>query len=60
MPELLTLEEAGKRLGGVSRRTVERLIRERKLAKTKVRGSSFVESAELERYIRQSQRGRLA
>jgi len=60
MPELLTLEEAGKRLGGVSRRTVERLIRDRKLKVTKVRRSSFVEAAELERYIAQSRRGRLA
>ena len=60
MSELLTLEEAGRRLGGVSRRTVERLIRDRKLTVTKVRRSSFIELTELERYVRQSGRGRLS
>jgi excisionase family DNA binding protein len=60
MSELLTLEEAGKRLGGVSRRTVERLVRDRKIAKVKVRGSSFIAADELERYVRQLGRGRPA
>ena len=61
MTELLALDEVARRLGGISRRTVYRLIADRKLRVTKVRGSSFVTEAELERYIRTAERpGRVA
>lgn len=57
MSELLNLDEVGRRLGGISRRTVYRLIADRRLRVTKVRGSSFVTEAEVERYIRSVARG---
>jgi excisionase family DNA binding protein len=61
MSELLALDEVARRLGGISRRTVYRLIADRKLRVTKVRGSSFVTEVELERYIRTAERpGRVA
>ena len=61
MSQLLSLDEVAKRLGGISRRTVYRLIADRKLRVTKVRGSSFVTEVELERYIRTAERpGRVA
>lgn len=56
MSELLTLEEAGRRLGGVSKRTVQRLIADRQLKVVKVRRSSFVTLDELERYVKARQR----
>lgn len=56
MSELLDLGEVARRLGGISRRTVYRLIADRKLRVTKVRGSSFVTEVELERYIRTAER----
>ena len=56
---LLTIEEAAKYLR-VSRRTVYRLHAERRLAFVKVRGSSLVTEAELERYVRAISRGRVA
>ena len=55
MTELRTLDESAKRLR-VSRRTVYRLIAERRLKLTKVGGSSFVAEAELERYLRAAER----
>ena len=51
MSELLTVQEAASRLR-VSRRTLYRLIAERRIAVTKVRGSSFVTELELERYVK--------
>jgi excisionase family DNA binding protein len=51
MAELLTLDEAARRLR-VSRRTVYRLIADRRLAITKIRGSSFVTVEAIERYLR--------
>lgn len=61
MSELLSLDEVAQRLGGISRRTVYRLIADRKLRITKVRGSSFVTEAEIERYIKAAERpGRVA
>ncbi len=56
MAELLSLDEVARRLGGISRRTVYRLIADRKLRVTKVRGSSFVTAAEIERYVRTAER----
>jgi len=61
MAELLPLDEVAARLGGVSRRTVYRLIADRKLRVTKVRGSSFVTAAEVDRYVKAAERpGRVA
>ncbi len=51
MSELLTVQEAASRLR-VSRRTLYRLIAERRIVVTKVRGSSFVTELELERYVK--------
>jgi excisionase family DNA binding protein len=48
--ELRTINEAAARLR-VSRATLYRLIAEKKIKLTKVRGSSFVTEAEIERYI---------
>lgn len=59
MSALLTIAETAERLR-VSRRTVYRLIAEKKLRVTKVRGSSFVADAELDRYVRAAERGRVA
>jgi excisionase family DNA binding protein len=52
---LLTIRETAARLR-VSERTVYRLIRDRKLRLTKVRGSSFVKDAEVDRYLRAADR----
>ena len=61
MSELLALDEVARRLGGISRRTVYRLIADRKLRVTKVRGSSFVSASEVERFVKTSERpGRVA
>jgi excisionase family DNA binding protein len=54
--ELLTVQEAAAQLR-VSRRTLYRLIAERRIAVTKVRGSSFVTAVELERYVKAAGRG---
>lgn len=59
MSELLTILETAERLK-VSRRTVYRLIAERRLSIVKVRGSSFITERELERYIASIIRGRVA
>lgn len=59
MAELLTILETADRLH-VSRATVYRLIRDRRLAVTKVRNSTFVTMTELERFVKVSERGRLA
>jgi excisionase family DNA binding protein len=56
---LRTIAEAAELLR-VSRRTVYRLISEKKLRVTKVRGSSFISDAELERYMKAAERGRVA
>ena len=56
MSELLTLEEAGRRLGGVSKRTIQRLIADRQLKVVKVRRTPFVTIDELERYVKARQR----
>jgi excisionase family DNA binding protein len=58
--DLITLDEAGRRLGGISRRTVDRLCADGSLRKVKVRGSSFVTAAEVERYLVERTRGRVA
>jgi len=60
MSELHDLVAAGKLLGGISRRTVYRLIADHKLRVTKVRGSSFVSQAEIERYLRAAERNTAA
>ena len=52
---LLTVGEAAARLR-VHRATVYRLIRDRKLRLTKVRGSSFIKATEIERYLRAAER----
>ena len=59
MSALRTIAEAAELLR-VSRRTVYRLISEKKLRMTKVRGSSFIAEAELERYMKAAERGRVA
>lgn len=59
MTEQYTVNEAAERLR-VSRRTVYRLVAENRLRLTKVRGSSFVTRAEIERYLRLAERGRVA
>jgi len=59
MSVLLTIAETAERLR-VSRRTVYRLVEEKKLRVTKVRGSSFVAELELDRYVRAAERGRVA
>jgi excisionase family DNA binding protein len=60
MDALLTVEEVADRLR-VSRRTVYRLIKDRRLRVTKVRGSSFVTMVEIERYLLPANRpGRVA
>lgn len=59
MSALRTIGEAAELLR-VSRRTVYRLIAERKLRVTKVRGSSFVTDAEIDRYVKAAERGRVA
>ena len=51
----LTINEAAERLR-VSRRTVYRLIADRRLHMTKIRGSSFVTEAECDRFLRASER----
>lgn len=53
---LLNVEEAALRLR-VSRATVYRLIKDGRLRLTKIRGSSFVTQAEIERYLRTAERG---
>lgn len=55
MAELLTIAEAASRLR-VSSRTVYRLIADRKLRVTKVRGSSFVRETEIARYLETAER----
>ena len=55
MSQLRTIAEAAALLR-VSTRTVYRLIRDHKLRLTKVRGSSFVSDAEIERYLRAAER----
>jgi excisionase family DNA binding protein len=49
--ELLTLEQVGERLGGVSRRTVEREIAAGRLRAVHVRRRVFVAARELEAYL---------
>jgi len=49
--ELLTLEQVGERLGGVSRRTVEREIAAGRLRPVHVRRRVFVTLRELEAYL---------
>lgn len=51
MSVLLTIPEAAAHLR-VSTRTVYRLIAEKQLRATKVRGSRFIIDTELERYLR--------
>ena len=53
--ELLTVIQGAERLF-VSRSTFYRLVAERKIRLTKVRGRSFVTEAELERYLATAQR----
>lgn len=55
MTELRTIEETAKRLR-VSRATVYREIKRRRLKVTKVRGSSFVNELEIERYLKAAER----
>jgi excisionase family DNA binding protein len=58
--ELLTYAEAGERMR-VSARTVRRLVHDRMLAVTVVRGrGKFVTAAEVERYLVERTRGRVA
>ena len=59
MGELLTVPETATRLR-VHRATVYRLIHDGKLRLTKVRGSSFVKEAEIERYLRAAERNTAA
>ena len=59
MTELRTVMEAAAQIG-VSRATVYREIKDRKIAVTKVRGSTFISQAELDRYLRARERGRVA
>lgn len=56
MSELLTLEQAGLRLGGVSKRTVQRLVADGQIRVVKIRRSTFVSLDELERYVKARQR----
>jgi excisionase family DNA binding protein len=55
MSELLTIEETCDRLR-VSRSTVYRLIAERQLKVVKVRRSTLVSAAEIERYVKTRER----
>lgn len=59
MDPRLTIDESAAYLR-VSRRTVYRLIADRRLAVIKVRSSSFIRQAELDRFLRASERGRAA
>lgn len=59
MSELRTVTETAALLR-VSRATVYRLIGDGRLKLTKVRGSSFVTQAAIDRYLRASERGRVA
>lgn len=60
MSVLLTIAEVAERLR-VSKRTVYRLIADRRLRITKVRGSSFVADREIDRYLQAVERpGRVA
>jgi excisionase family DNA binding protein len=57
MSELLAIDKAAA-LVGVSRRTLYREIADGRLRVTKVRGSSFISTVELERYVAQAERRR--
>jgi excisionase family DNA binding protein len=59
MTELRTVAETAEALR-VSRATVYRLVKDRKLRVTKVRGSTFVAQAEIDRYLKNAERGRVA
>jgi excisionase family DNA binding protein len=56
---LWTVPETAERLR-VSRRTVYRLIADRRLKITKVRGGTFVSEAEILRFLRDAERRRVA
>lgn len=58
--ELLDLQQAAYYLGGVSTRTVHRLVARGQLRKVKVGGSTFFRQSELDRYIRAAERARVA
>ena len=56
MSELLTLEEVAERLGGVSRRTVEREIAAGRLRAVHVRRRVFITPREVEAYLASARR----
>lgn len=57
MSELNSVNESARKIG-VSRATVYREIKDKKLRVTKVRGSTFITDAEIERYLAASERRR--
>lgn len=58
--DLLDLQQTARYLGGVSTRTVHRLVERGQLRKVKVGGSTFFRQSELDRYIKAAERQRVA
>lgn len=52
----LPILDACKRLGGIHRATLYRMVRDKQLTITKIRGGSFVMESEIERCLQQGQR----
>lgn len=59
-PQLLDVSQAAEYLGGISTRTVYREVRRNRLRMVKVGGQTRFRRAELDRYLRDSERGRVA
>lgn len=53
---LLDVTQAGDYLGGISRRTVYRLVEDKKLEPVKLRGQTRFWRSELDRYLRDAKR----
>jgi excisionase family DNA binding protein len=58
--DLLDVAEAADYLGGVSPRTVHRLVARGQLRKVKIGGSTRFRRTELDRYLRDAERRRVA
>ena len=53
MDTLLSVEEAAKQLGGISKWTVHSWLSQGKLRRTKIGGRTMIRESELERFIAQ-------
>lgn len=54
MTSLLALDEAAAKLGGISRRTLEREIADGKIAVVEIRGRVMIDAADVPEYIARS------